>query len=708
MTKTRAPWPPLLCLLCALSLLMPQAQAEAPLRILPDGDYLYYSAGEGESVYLYTGADQLYRWQASTRALERLPMRMNTQGNADTITAIALIRGRVYAKPYEVPELRLIYEEEPGGQEVIPLNIGKSYAVRSQAKGDELWLMVDRSGNEQYVLHRLDVTTGKLTRFDASKGLYQYALLPDEGVLLLDNLYVKGRQFARFRMLDLKTEKARELLELPEPVGTPAYDPESGMLYYVSEGALWRWPLKGQPEKLIQVPVGNEHDHNAAQAIRGKVALPYSGGVFLVDPEAQHQASLHVLNDGTFNHYSGGYKRFLAKHPEVLLSNGRAENKEDFGTGDLAQRIRMGDLAYDVMQLSTRSYDLRLLIDKGYCADLSDDPELVALVRRMYPAIASQAIVDGKLYALPIAVRSIEPLNINPYGLERTRLTREQLPTSFEGLIDLVGGWRQQAGSGDEVPRPFETSDAGRVLKQFAIQRYIFRLMNRGEPLRFNDPAFVQLLQRIENQRLPAFPEAPFVFDPGQEWLPNGQAISLSLFEGEEKLQAGSLEVYIVNSQSKNQALARDYLRTAAAALRPEGKSTLLADWREPIERADYAQKLSEWQAQEKALAEAVAQAAQGSAERRNAQEKLDAHRATQDKLEAWHYLVSPEDLNHYQQEIAPYLFFPAPSVFTDWSQPTAVLLNKEIRRYLDGHMSAEQLSASLDQMARLMELENR
>ena len=39
-------------------------------------------------------------------------------------------------------------------------------------------------------------------------------------------------------------------------------------------------------------------------------------------------------------------------------------------------------------------------------------------------------------------------------------------------------------------------------------------------------------------------------------------------------------------------------------------------------------------------------------------------------------------------------------------SQPGAELLDKEINRYLKGPPSAEQLAASLDQMARLMELE--
>lgn len=128
--------------------------------------------------------------------------------------------------------------------------------------------------------------------------------------------------------------------------------------------------------------------------------------------------------------------------------------------------------------------------------------------------------------------------------------------------------------------------------------------------------------------------------------------------------------------------------------------------WTEAIDRSSYAERLREWDAKDAQLAQAFEEAQGNASAERAAQGELEAHRATIAERERWHYDVSPEDPRHYREQVAPALFFPAPGVFTDWSQPGAELLDKEINRYLKGPPSAEQLAASLDQMARLMELE--
>lgn len=694
----------LLCLVLCLAL-PASALAQEGLISLPEENYTECIAADSEDIYISTHDATLYRWQHATQRLTRLPRRDGLP-RYESIIALCVLEGRVYGRLYDDDGLRLLWEPHPGGAGKIALPLGSSYLVRMQTRGDALWLMQSISGDD-HVLCRVDMTSGKLKRYDESRGLYQYVLLPDDKVLLIDNLFEKGRLFGRLRMLDLKTGRAQRLRDTDYTMGTPAYDAQSGQVLWVAQGALWRWDMAGEPQRLVAIPVGNEHDHNHAVAIQGKLAIPYSGGIYLVDPQAQAAGSLHVIGDGTMDHHGSGYKQFLMTQPGIALSNApTAANQDQFGTGELAQRIMTGDLQFDVMRFATTEYDLGLLIDKGYCADISDDPELVALVSRMYPAFAAQVTREGKLYALPSGAQAIDMMSVNRYGLERTMLKRDGLPGSWQAMAELSGDFGSYLKDGEEVA-PFE-ENAGKALKYHSIRAYVYRLLSRGEPLRFDDPAFPQMLENIERQGLPRqSAQLPFLFTPISELL-NDDALPLSVFEQEAPVQPVRMWVYIVSAKSQQQQAARRYLRTAAEALFDHTKAYLFPDWSEPIEYSGYAQDVADWQLEQARLQEALSASGEGTAAQREAQDRLQAHQEARERIEAWRYRVSPEDLRHYQQQIAPHLFVASPNVFTDWSQQGAVLLQKEINRYLEGQLDARQLAASLDQMSRLMELEQR
>lgn len=694
----------LLGLLLGLGL---QATAESEgLPRLPEGNHLFYAAGEGETLYLYTSEDRLFRWRADTQLLEAINPSAGSDKLKDTIVGICLLEGRVYGAMMDESRLQLLHEEEPGGQASISLPQGGTYMVRMRTQGPLVWMLRSLGSSDNYVLCRLNTKTGEFKRYQETRGLYQYVPLPDNQVLLFDVRYEQGRYITQLRMLNTRSERVKPLMTLEGAAASPAYDQQRGDVLYVLDSSLWRWSLQGQPERVTSVPVANEWDHNPGLAIDGKLAVPYRNGVYLVDPAAQKRGALHVVGDGTSEYWGRGYGTFLVNHPDIALSNTMtAANKENFGTGDLAQRIMTGDLAYDVMQFGTQEYDLNLLIDKGYCADMSDDPELMALVARMHPAIRQLVMRDGKLYALPLGGQYINVLNPQAGNLALAGLDQVALPGSLEGLIELIGDWDSLTRQGDEPVIPLENVE--RQLKEYAISSYIYRLLSRGEPLRFNDPAFVQLLQLVEGQRLSRYAPGRFAFEFGQLTM-NPHAIALSVFEGEPPVQPAYLTLYIVNSKSDNQQLARLYIKTAMEALKDQHKAFLYEDWTESVERPYYSSWYAAWLQDELGLKSALDAAQTGSPEKHAAWEQLNRHLELLEDAQRWRYDASEEAIANYQQRIAPYLYFPMPGVFTDWSQPGAVLLQKEIDRYLKGQLSAQQLADSLDQMARLMELENR
>lgn len=683
--------------------------AEIGMKSLPEGRYLFYAAGDDKGVYLYDGDGELYRWRIEDGLITSLGKVTAIDPRVESIAGICVIEGRVYGTMLDVGELRLLYEERPGGQQKIALPGGSTYTVRLRTEGSTLWMMRSLGSSENHVLCRLNLDSGKYERFDETKGLYQYVPLPDDRVLLIDNFYEDGGYRVKFRMLNANSGKVTELMKKDGAVATPAYDAASRSVLYVAQSHLWRWSLGGEPEKLSPVSVANEWDHNPGQAFSGKLAVPYSGGIYLADPEAKSRGALHVIGDGSSSQEGRGYVAFLNEHPDVALSNAMsAANQENFGTGELAQRIMTGDLQYDVMLFSTHGYDLGRLIDKGYCADLSDDGELMALVHRMHPAIQAQVMREGKLYAMPVSGQMVDMLSVFPYGFEKTGLLASDLPQNLEQMIDLVGEWVDRTRYREEGVRPFE-GDAAKVLKQYGIKSYMYRLLSRGEPLRFNDQRFTDLLQRIERQPTPKETEpGPFAFEFTQDPM-EVSALPIPIFEGEDPVQPANLDVYIVNAMSGNQDLARQYLRCAMANLYDRHEVFLYADWTEPVERNYYKAWYEAWQQKEAELNAALAGCAKDDRPAIEAvEEQLRQHRAQLEKEQDTRYHATAEAIAHYQQRIAPYLFFPAPGVFTDWSQQSATLLNKEIDRYVKGQLSAEQFAASLDQMARLMELEGR
>ena len=85
------------------------------------------------------------------------------------------------------------------------------------------------------------------------------------------------------------------------------------------------------------------------------------------------------------------------------------------------------------------------LIDKGYAADLSGYPELMAVAGRMDARFTESVMRDGKLYGLPVSLYT-SGMGVNADTMEKLGLTQDDLPTTWLEFLDFAANFYYDYG----------------------------------------------------------------------------------------------------------------------------------------------------------------------------------------------------------------------------------------------------------------------
>ena len=112
-------------------------------------------------------------------------------------------------------------------------------------------------------------------------------------------------------------------------------------------------------------------------------------------------------------------------------------------TNELLNALISGGFAYDVFTVSSASFDVGLLMDKGYCADLSAFPGVREAVEGMYPAFAGLVCRDGGIYGIPYGC-SLSYLSYCPDAWAELGWSAEDVPDSFPEFLSLLERWLDQ------------------------------------------------------------------------------------------------------------------------------------------------------------------------------------------------------------------------------------------------------------------------
>lgn len=195
--------------------------------------------------------------------------------------------------------------------------------------------------------------------------------------------------------------------------------------------------------------------------------------VFKLDPEGIENGALTIF--GEFG--SEAHNKFVSNHPEIAVDVS-GDYTSDIET--LTQAMVADTGAYDVLLMGLSYMPVERLIEKGYCADLSQSADIMEKVSAMYPEVVEPLMVDGKLYGVPVGM-SGTCYGVNMELWESLELTEDDLPTSLPELYDFAANWVWDYGEDHPEISLFDLgSYSSQMLYSLLLNDYIAYMQNRA------------------------------------------------------------------------------------------------------------------------------------------------------------------------------------------------------------------------------------
>ena len=286
-----------------------------------------------------------------------------------------------------------------------------------------------------------------------------------------------------------------------------------------------------------------------------------------------------------FNHCLGGdhpgWIAFHARHPETSWTFSESDYQD---TDELLADIQAGTFDADLYFLYSFN-DYRKLIQKGACVDLTDVPGVYKALERMNPIVREQAMMDGRIYALPASVR-FDYWMINRKNWEAAGLGSTPVPDTLPVLFDFLESWLvqyQQMGPckfrviGYWDGTVYDAWDYARQLIRWVVDGALLQKTFQKEPL-FLDAEIIPLLERarrvgkaIYEAERPAalregFEGCKSLLEPGVQinWPELEDVLFMRVHKTQPKLIRGLLDMTAVSASACYPELAKELLGDAA------------------------------------------------------------------------------------------------------------------------------------------------
>ena len=184
-------------------------------------------------------------------------------------------------------------------------------------------------------------------------------------------------------------------------------------------------------------------------------------------------------------------------HPEVSVITKRLESEEK-DPAAIAQSIRMRDSSVDIYFIRTNYTGYQAMLEKGFCADLSGEAELVRQVQDMTNGFADAVTVDGKLRAVPYAVifSSFSTLGCSQAAFDALGVSISELPSSTDELLDCILSWIE-AGMLDDFWLHDLHQDRS-LLYGLTMYGYMNHASQADGTVDLSDPAFTALMMKLD------------------------------------------------------------------------------------------------------------------------------------------------------------------------------------------------------------------
>ena len=441
-------------------------------------------------------------------------------------------------------------------------------------------------------------------------------------------------------------------------------------------------------------------------------------------------------------------KRLTEKYPGLKIQIWEGDGAAYRTTAEFAAPLQLRTFSWDAFELEAEYVDAQLLMEKGFLLDLSFCADVRDIISRLHPSIAAQCMRDGKIYALPRLDR--EPSYLLYVDMENwlaAGYTAEDIPGTFPEFLDFIERcitrYEQEPdfaylmiGFNSEF---YNVKSWPHYLTTLFLYNHSFQCSYAGEPLRYNDPAVVEIMERIEKlcDRLWALgprlasddfdPPCLFTDFPGWEHLAETR-VDLRLSEDQPRLTPMFLIMTAANAATDQPELAADFLAAqlmTEVELFPEFGAMLFQDAqavRNPDFDEFYTHSLNMVALCEHRLAgddtpidayiipeddtsyEDTA-ARLWDMDDLRVEEQLMYWRTFNASLLEREWLVSEAGLAAYKA-IADEIYFIQPDIFNT-TQETQTNSDRLWNQFCDGFISAREYCEQLDRMAWMMEMEN-
>ena len=512
-----------------------------------------------------------------------------------------------------------------------------------------------------------------------------------------------------------------------------AYQAETDTLYYTTNSKLMGMKGLGKAEQVAFMPVDYADECPAAMLPGGLYAINTWNGLFVrnTDPQFMPTGSLSVYG-GYLDAAAMSFNLLYPQMPVTFNQNVYFDSAES-----LAQAMTSGDNSFDIYNFDVSYQDFQSLINKGYCADLSQSPTLIAELSKIYPFLQSAIQKDGKFYAIPVSMYGYG-LSISPMAWETAGI-KDKIPTSFMGLIDFFTWWideGQEQHPDTQLMR--DITDYGETLFRLALNQYVYNCQAEGMDLSFDTPQFRNLMQALDdldieklNESIPAASDGGDIFGRkmaamagayseeydalfseygdwlsvygGNRSLSNSAPLVLSLEEGGPKHIPVYVQTMFINPNTKNMDMALKYLENALAKMDPGQHVMIFPDDNEPVPTENFEQMVAQWQ-EELDKQKAKLKNAKPE-ETKDIETIIQSYEDMLAKKDDYYWSISAEAIARYR-ELTPMCYTATPNLLSYNSKDGSSDINTLIERYRQKQMSLDQFVKEADKKIRMILLE--
>ena len=433
-----------------------------------------------------------------------------------------------------------------------------------------------------------DLESGEYHSF-SNENLGMLAPYKDGRVLALQVDYSSAEPRVELCALDLESEEAEALCEMPM-AGYSApnmllYDAQADLLYYVSNGELWRMPLAdpAAAESVADMPLGYSGQTQPVLTEDGYfIAADYETVVRRNTDPSQRAQTRITVQDAYVDAVDRAYYAFTGANPDVEVV------KKDV-TEDIVQAMMSQSSDIDIYVLGMSGAEFATLLDRGYAVELGGSEKITGLVGQMYPALAEGVSRDGMIYALPLELYNYGMLGYDMEAFLRLGLSEEDVPTTWDELLDLLIALPDFMANDEGVSifEPYVTQDEARdTLFTMILDDYLLYISQPDREFTLDTPLLRGLLEKLETvdfEALGLIPEdeaensfswnaenGNFMFtttatiDVSRYAFDNFIPMMLGFEEGTTGMMSVRVTAALVNPFSQNPEVAISFLETVA------------------------------------------------------------------------------------------------------------------------------------------------